>query len=778
MNQPSNTGFWTHHGAWAPGVRLFRKLSFKSKAAFIAGSFLLPLAVIGAKTLHDSRSSIQALQLEAAGARYSLLTAPAEFAMASLQAASKATEEERYNQARAAIIAALQSIQAQVTSKGDPLAIKQLADRAAQAASSLPAKPEASMTKEAAKALHTLSVAIINNSGLALDTDLSDLYSVFAFGDDLPKIISAVADVQGAGAASIDAIANGDATADALAVQAFAGAAKASGRLSAFEERIGMIRSANAARVAGTNLAWQEPIHQYLKEAEQAFFSAAQQAHQSPLKWYARGEDLRSAMLASQQAGLTSLMNSIDSRLATERESAVALAAIVAAFIFLGVYLFHSFYLVMTGGLSEVKRHLGAMADGDLTQSPSPWGSDEVAHLMNALREMQASLRDVVGAVRTSAHNLAQTSESISLGSVDLASRTESMAASLEQSAAAMDEIGSTVQQTATAALEAAQLAHRNADTAQASGTVLSEVQATMSRIDQSSEQIGSIIGTIDGIAFQTNILALNAAVEAARAGEAGRGFAVVAAEVRALAQRSAEAAREIKTLVTQSIETIRNGSAVANRASVTVAQAVEASGHINALMGGIATGAQEQSAGVTQITAALQDLDRTTQQNAALVQLSTTNAAQLSAHSSKLSQEVARFVLPGDSRSSSLVDLEDIDCDFQAAITAHREWKSRLRQAIQDHAQLDAAAIQRDDQCPLGRCLHGAGKQKWGNSPRFRDLVAKHAQFHVAASRVAGAINAGEMHQAERMIAPGSEFSAASAKVCALLEQCDQHGF
>ena len=184
-----------------------------------------------------------------------------------------------------------------------------------------------------------------------------------------------------------------------------------------------------------------------------------------------------------------------------------------------------------------------------------------------------------------------------------------------------MEELTGTVRHSADSARQANQLTAAAAQVANRGGEVISRVVSTMDEINTSSKKIAAIIGVIDGIAFQTNILALNAAVEAARAGDAGRGFAVVATEVRQLAQRSAGAAREIKTLISSSVERIEAGAAVARDAGSTIQDVVDGAQRMRSLLDEIANGASEQSSGVTQIGAAVQDLDRMTQQNAALVE-------------------------------------------------------------------------------------------------------------------------------------------------------------
>lgn len=312
-----------------------------------------------------------------------------------------------------------------------------------------------------------------------------------------------------------------------------------------------------------------------------------------------------------------------------------------------GAYLFLSFYHVMNGGLKETRRHLHAMATGDLTTSPSPWGKDEAAELMLDLLAMQNALRTMVVHVRESSDEILYSAREIAAGANDLSSRTEHAAGDLEASAAAMEEITSTISHNTQHTGAAARMALQNAQVATDGGRVMREVVGTMEQIRDSSNKIAEIAGTIDGIAFQTNILALNAAVESARAGEQGRGFAVVAAEVRALALRTAAAAKEVSKLISESVSKVASGVSVVTEAGTMINDIEQSSQQVNRLLGEIANGAREQDIGVRQISQAVNELDRMTQQNAALVEQTAAAAMSMERQAAQLAGEVARFLLP-----------------------------------------------------------------------------------------------------------------------------------
>jgi methyl-accepting chemotaxis protein len=295
-----------------------------------------------------------------------------------------------------------------------------------------------------------------------------------------------------------------------------------------------------------------------------------------------------------------------------------------------------------------------SVAEGDLTVRIDLKPGDTTS-LMAQLEAMQDSLVKLVGEVRGNAESVATASAQISQGNADLSQRTEQQASALQQTAATMEELGTTVRQNADHAQQANQLAQAASGVAIKGGEVVRQVVGTMKGISESSKKIADIIGTIDGIAFQTNILALNAAVEAARAGEQGRGFAVVASEVRSLAQRSAEAAKEIKSLISASTERVEQGTALVDQAGQTMGEVVSSIRRVTEIMGEISSASTEQSNGVAQVGQAVSQMDQATQQNAALVEESAAAAASLNTQARTLVQVVSVFKLAQNEQLSTV---------------------------------------------------------------------------------------------------------------------------
>jgi len=284
------------------------------------------------------------------------------------------------------------------------------------------------------------------------------------------------------------------------------------------------------------------------------------------------------------------------------------------------------------------------MAGGDLSRPIQAQGADEVGAMLGALSSMQQGLRAMVEQIRLGTDGVGTASAQIAAGNQDLSSRTEQTAGSLQQTASSMEQLTGTVRQTADSARTANQLASSAREAAAKGGEVVSQVVATMDDIHAGSRRIADITGVIDGIAFQTNILALNAAVEAARAGEQGRGFAVVAAEVRSLAQRSAQAAKEIKTLIGESVGKVESGSKLVQDAGATMDEINASVLRVSDIIGEISSAAAEQSEGLAQVNGAVAQLDRMTQQNAALVEESAAAAQSLRDQAQRLGDTVERF--------------------------------------------------------------------------------------------------------------------------------------
>jgi len=324
----------------------------------------------------------------------------------------------------------------------------------------------------------------------------------------------------------------------------------------------------------------------------------------------------------------------------------ILLAALLAAFALL---LFCDRYLVvhLVRPVGKIRGHLKIIAGGDLTREPEDLGRNCVGQLVPLVKEMQHSLLQTVSAIHDNAAILHREAGDIAAGNADLSDRTSTQAAALEQTAASMEEITVTVRHNAQNAREARELAASTTNTTHQGVELVQRVSAAITSIAQGSEKIRQFTATINGIAFQTNILALNAAVEAARAGEQGRGFAVVASEVRSLAQRSAAASREIEELIADTVARVDDGRRAAESAGTTMEAVLRGVGGVNELIGQIALASDEQSKGIAQVTVAVAELDRVTQQNATLVQQVSVTAGSLSGQTETLGSVITRFTLP-----------------------------------------------------------------------------------------------------------------------------------
>lgn len=328
-----------------------------------------------------------------------------------------------------------------------------------------------------------------------------------------------------------------------------------------------------------------------------------------------------------------------EARTAWMRFLAISLTALLIA-LAIAIVIARSIHRQLQNTLREI-----AEMEGDLTRRLTISGTDELSALNRAYNHAIENIQHIVSEIKSGATVLRHASANIADGNQNLAQRTDEQAASLVETAASMEQISTTINLTADSAREAEKLTVAMQQEVSQANTVAAQASQSMEAIRASSEQISSIIKSIDDISFQTNLLALNAAVEAARAGELGRGFAVVASEVRNLSQRCATQAHQIRELVNENMAKIGEGVDRVTASGKALQQAAEQSDRMRDYISDIARAAEEQSLGVAQVHLALSQLEQVTQQNAALVSQAASESHSLDQQSEAMTQLVDRFV-------------------------------------------------------------------------------------------------------------------------------------
>ncbi len=648
--QVHGSAFHTH-GIWTPGVVLMRNIQFSAKALLICLMFLIPLIVLTRAFYVSKTEAIEFSAKEKLGIEYNHEIFPL------INLVQQLRREGQIAAVSGGASANAESIKTKLqTSLG------KLADVEKRLGSDLSSTKDYSATlaatssidnaKDAAAKFHSHSTQIASliglmgtvtdSSNLTLDPDIDSYYLMDTAFFRIPDITENMGRLRDLGLAYLKA---GNATPQEQQTMSELIA------LAEFQLR-NMSEGLDKAYANNKDLANKVSSKQTIFDTT-TFFSLARKsvintqviAPESYATYLDAANKAIDAQHAISDRVMTELDGLINKRVGAMRTELYWTAGVLLLTVVMAAYLFYSFFLVTSGGLRLISKHLQEMADGDLRKPPrKPWGRDEPAHVIIDLRKAYDSLHALIRTVRHSARALHGAAGEIAAASMDLSGRTENAAASLEEQAASMEEIGATVGNTADRAKSAATYAADNATLAENGGKIIATVVDTMRDIHASSSKISDIIGVIDGIAFQTNILALNAAVEAARAGESGRGFAVVATEVRNLAHRSADAAREIKALISDSVDKVASGSRIVESAGSTMSEVVSSAKQINAYLSEIAVASNEQALGVKQASRAIQELDEHTQQNAALVEQITAASGALSQQAESLQHEIANF--------------------------------------------------------------------------------------------------------------------------------------
>ncbi|HEX7890029.1 MAG TPA: methyl-accepting chemotaxis protein [Ramlibacter sp.] len=409
-------------------------------------------------------------------------------------------------------------------------------------------------------------------------------------------------------------------------------------------------------KLEGANAPITRKLHEAMELSGQAEYAEAQAIV------YDQVRPLQAAIAGDLQALVTASNAAASERLAAARAEAqrtqqrlVTMAVVALA---IGILATLAITRSIVRPLRSAVHVAERVADGDLTVVKATRRTNEMGRLITALQAMRSGLNGLVHAIRRSADSVGRSAQRIAAGNTDLAARTEEQAAALEETAASVEQLTAIVKQNSESAGQASDLAREAARLAEGSGEAVAGVVRTMGGIQKASRDVSEIVGVMDAIAFQTNLLALNAAVEAARAGEQGRGFAVVAAEVRGLAQRSAEAARDIKKLVASAVGEADHGARAAESAGESMAGVVQVARQLAQLVSDIARGSAEQRSGIEQVNSTIAQMDTATQSNAALVQEINDFIEGLLDQARDLSDATSRFRLEGDTSEAVEADI------------------------------------------------------------------------------------------------------------------------
>lgn len=488
--------------------------------------------------------------------------------------------------------------------------------------------------------LHQLRTVIADNTQLSLDPQVETAYLVQLLAKNLPELLTTIADTSARGAPYIDSGlmgANDDVIINANILLGQRDQNKLQTMMQTAvqqDPKLAVSQQELEKLLREQQIFTQRTKDEILSTLNQSNSTAFLKAGIERLEhWQKWGTQIREQLDIRLMERLRVLQSNRDLTLIT-----------ISLVLFLAAYFILSFYFAFSQQVSSLSDAAKKISQGDLSEALKSDGTDELAMLQIEFENMRRVLAKLVAEIRISAYQISGASQEIANGNTELSERTEQQAQSLGATTFSTQELTNALQRNNESAVEANELAWHTREIAKKGGEMVTQLIHRMESMQGSSQRIHDIIGVIDSIAFQTNILALNAAVEAARAGEQGRGFAVVATEVRSLAQRSAEAAKEIKVLISSSVEQIRAGHVQVQATGANMQQLLTGIDDVTEKMKSISAASTEQKKGILAVGNAIDQLDRITQQNTALVEEAAAAADDLYQQATKLADAVASF--------------------------------------------------------------------------------------------------------------------------------------
>ncbi len=634
-----------------PGVRVMRRLRLPFKLGLIGSMLFVPMVLLllalMQKGLADRRTTLA--ELEGAQVVRALM-----LAVGDLQTTRGLTNRVLNGDtaATAARDAARQSLRQRLQAVDEVLvrttkaplgdrwpAVREAVDHLAQGRHD-PARSTAfAQHTQQVDALRELMLTVAERSGLMLDPKANTYFLMDVTVERLLPWTETLGLVRGEGAGLL---ARGDAS-SAERARVLGRVEQLRRQLQDVQWRIGALERTGESGFKAHAEALQRS-HAFADLAAKMF--SAEMLDGDAKAYFALGSEAMGSVLAYGQEVQDRLEAALQERAAQETRMLWLEGALSLLGVLLLGYFASAFYVSFLGAVGRLSRGMTAVADGDLSHKFDIQGRDEMADIGRVVERMSERLSTMVAEIRSSAVRVSDTGQQLAGGSAALAERTEEQASSLRQFVASVGQLSTAV---AGNAAEVTELDTVTADVharAEQGNQAMQQTVGALGALETSSSRMSEIIGTIDGIAFQTNILALNAAVEAARAGEAGRGFAVVASEVRSLAQRSSSAAGEIRGLIARSREEVET-TVQRVHGTGTALQAVVASvGQVSEKLREIARSSNEQSQGLREMASAVGNLDEITRQNAAMVDESRASSAALVERAAALAEAVGSIKL------------------------------------------------------------------------------------------------------------------------------------